>query len=424
MLPMHRNSYDTFLISLYANGREHLIPDSVRTAIPSSTAAGFRQRDPQHYVGSGLWQMQQGMLDHHELMLRHARLKRLLAVITSVWVAFAEAGGHALLRKRHMREWAVDRVQQLSAVMPRAKTLELLGMTASSFSYALDRMRNKCGISPLELCRKRHPRQLSPKEVGTIRRLMDEPSMTCWTPLNIWHHARRTGQLLIGRGTFYRYLRLLGITRKAPRSREKRKGIVTTAPNEVIHVDTTFHTLPCGVRMAAVFVSDNFSRHILGHCASATHGFHNVREALTMAVQTMRQHHPALETTVMVTDGGGENTANGMAALLESIAPPHILQLIALRDIAFSNSAIEAVNRIFKRYLRHWQPQTPTEFIRCVERFIQDYAMVRPHGSLDGRTPFEAYTGMKAMPMSPALLAQARAERMKANTGAACGKCA
>jgi len=39
MLPMHRNSYDTFLISLYSHGREHLIPDSVSPVIPSYMAA-------------------------------------------------------------------------------------------------------------------------------------------------------------------------------------------------------------------------------------------------------------------------------------------------------------------------------------------------------------------------------------------------
>jgi transposase InsO family protein len=208
------------------------------------------------------------------------------------------------------------------------------------------------------------------------------------------------------------------------RGREKRKGIETTGPNQFIHVDTTFHSLPDSTKMAAVFVSDNFSRHILGHGAAAAHGFRLTGEALTMAVQTIRQHHPAQEHTVMVTDGGGEHTAKGMADLLASIAPPHILQLIALRDIAFSNSPIEAVNRTFKRYLRHWQPQTPSQFIQCVERFVQDYACVRPHGSLDGLTPFEAYTGHRAVPPSPAALAQARDERRRANLAAGCGKCA
>ncbi len=60
-LPLHRNSCDTFLISTYSHSREHLISNNVQAAIPSSTAAGFRQRDPQHYVGSELWQMQQEM---------------------------------------------------------------------------------------------------------------------------------------------------------------------------------------------------------------------------------------------------------------------------------------------------------------------------------------------------------------------------
>lgn len=80
---------------------------------------------------------------------------------------------------------------------------------------------------------------------------MANPSMDCWSPLNVWHHARRTEKLLIGRGTFYKYLRMLGIARKALQREEKRKGLVTKAPKEFIHADTTFHTLPNGKEMAA-----------------------------------------------------------------------------------------------------------------------------------------------------------------------------
>jgi putative transposase len=60
---------------------------------------------------------------------------------------------------------------------------------------------------------------------------------------------------------------------------------------------------------------------------------------------------------------------------------PEIIKLLALKDVKFSNSAIEAVNKIIKRYLRKKLPDTLEKLIRCLEEIIQDYNTIRPHGS-------------------------------------------
>lgn len=120
--------------------------------------------------------------------------------------------------------------------------------------------------------------------------------------------------------------------------------------------------------------------------------------------------------------GRGEHTASPMAPLLATLAPPHILHLFALRDIAFSNSPIEAVNRTFKHYLRHWRPQTEAAFMHSVNRFVHDYAHVRPHGSLGGLTPFEAYTGHPMPDLAPAATNALQA-RMQQNRQTACTGC-
>ena len=70
------------------------------------------------------------------------------------------------------------------------------------------------------------------------------------------------------------------------------KEIVSTAPNQFLHVDTTFFPLPDSTKAAIVFVSDNFSKHILGWARSLKHSAQNVMEALQMTIQTIRTYHP------------------------------------------------------------------------------------------------------------------------------------
>jgi len=65
---------------------------------------------------------------------------------------------------------------------------------------------------------------------------------------------------------------------------------------------------------------------------------------------------------------------------------------LARAGVTFSNSAIEAINKIIKRYLRKKLPDTLEALTLCLEEIINDYNTVRPHGSLSGLTPIECYT--------------------------------
>ena len=71
-------------------------------------------------------------------------------------------------------------------------------------------------------------------------------------------------------------------------------------------------------------------------------------------------------------------------------------KLVALRDINFSNSMIERVNRVFKyRYLFPKSPRDLKHLKRILKYFIDDYNNRRPHGQLDGLTPDQAWIGLK-----------------------------
>jgi hypothetical protein len=188
-------------------------------------------------------------------------------------------------------------------------------------------------------------------------------------------------------------------------------------------VDTTFYSLPDGTKAAIVFVSDNFSKHILGWSCSLKHGAKNVLEALQMALEMIRVHHPNQTVTQLVCDGGGENNALSVEEWLQITEDPKITKVIALKDIAFSNSLIEAVNKIMKRYIRRQQPQNIEQVRNGLVNHVFDYTTTRPHGSLEGYTPMETYAQKGSIMDFTEQTRLARAQRIALNKAGGCQTC-
>ncbi len=146
----------------------------------------------------------------------------------------------------------------------------------------------------------------------------------------------------------------------------------------------------------------------------------NIVNVLRKTIDTIHKFHPNHICPVnIVSDGGAENKAKPIKELLQNNNRPPLKHLIALKDIAFSNSPIEAVNKIYKRYLRVCKPKTYNELITITELFIHDYNRIRPHGSLKGLTPFQAYTNVQA-PDYKQNIQRARENRIAFNTKNRC----
>ena len=195
------------------------------------------------------------------------------------------------------------------------------------------------------------------------------------------------------------------------------------SPNEYIHIDTTFWPLPSGVKAAIVLVSDNFSKAVLGWNVSLKKDGENALAALQKAVETIKTHHPLLEQTRLITDGGGENHNVIIEQYIESLDLPMLDKLVAQKDVKFSNSAIESINKIIKRYLRKKLPNSLEELIGCIEEIILDYNCIRPHGSLKGLTPHESYTNQDVKIQQKHCKMKARAMRISENKAVNCGVC-
>ncbi|WP_162144104.1 DDE-type integrase/transposase/recombinase [Sporocytophaga myxococcoides] len=417
----HRNKYDTFIISLYASGKEYLLPEKFRYLVPYSTASSWRNLIMDAYMGHESRSIQYESLQLYEILEEHKNLKRTVKLLFKVWLTIASFLKPIL--KKSDNEIFITQLQKLSNVLPRKMVLRLTGISASSFYYRVHKLKIKCSLSPVSLCLKRHPLQLAVKEVNTMKALFSDIRFTCWPIASIAHYARRNELLYASLSTLYKYSALLGFKRRFPKPDEKTKGIVSTAPNQFLHVDTTFYTLQEGIKSAITLVSDNFSRKILGWSISEKHGAENVKAALDMAIQTIQLYHPKHVVVTLVADGGSENHALSIEELIASTPLPGITKVIALKDIAFSNSPIEAINKIMKRYIRHKLPQTFNELLACIIRSIEDYNIYRPHYAINGLTPMEAYTQKIPDMEFSEQIRQAKAIRLEQNRKSTCQKC-
>ena len=416
-----RQKYDTFIIWLYNQKKEYLIPQEIRKMIPHSTASGWRSLNYTNYFGHQVSAIQKEAIEQYEVFENYKNLKRIVFSITRVWIQLSVLLVPLLTKNKENRAVTLEVIQQLFQVLPRHIVFKLVAISPTTFFNWLAVDKVKCGISPLALCFKRHPLQLAKNEVEKIKTLFQHPDFQCWPASSIYYYALREREIYISLSTFYKYVNLLGLKRKWNKSvPENTNPLVTTKPNEFIHIDTTFWPLPNGIKAAIIFVCDNFSKTILGWNVSLKKDGENAKMALVKALETIQHHHPDLETTSLVTDGGGENHNLLVEDFLSNLAMPEIIKLLALKEVKFSNSAVEAINKIIKRYLRKKLPNTLEELIKCLEEIVLDYNTVRPHGSLLGLTPMECYISKQVNLDFKQQKLQAKKDRIQQNKSVNC----
>lgn len=416
-----RNKYDTFLVWLYNQNKEHLIPTEIRKKIPHSTASGWRGLDYSSYIGHEVNTIQEKAIQQYEIFEQFKNLKRTVTTLTKIWIQISILVTPILTKSKENRVLVLDCLQQLFEVLPRKLALNIFNISPTTYSNWMTIDKVKCGISPLDLCFNRYPLQLAINEVEKIKALFRNPDFQCWPTSSIYYYALRKGQLFISLSTFYKYVYLLGLKRKWKKSTlENTNPVVTTKPNQFIHIDTTFWPLANGIKAAIILVCDNFSKTIIGWNVSLKKDGENAKAALCKAIETIQKHHPHLEKTSLVTDGGGENHNLLIENYLSNLEMPEIIKLLALKDVKFSNSAVEAVNKIIKRYLRKRLPDTLDKLIVCLDEIILDYNTIRPHGSLLGLTPMECYTSKKVNLDFQLQKLQAKKDRIAQNKAVNC----
>ena len=277
-----------------------------------------------------------------------------------------------------------------------------------------------CPVSLRSLCLRTHPSQLAAVEIEALKKSVANKAVKGWPLVSIYWKSVRDGLFSFGLGTFYKYARLLGITRSKGKCRRKDHlvGVRAERPDEIWYADITVFTTLDHIKSYIYLVVDNFSRRILAWAVSRavsgkTH-LDTVREAVSHFLPDKDQ--PDQELTRLITDGGPENVADPSLPLVKQVAGV---------DIHFSNSLVESVNRVVKYQSLYLRDIANHEaLVRHLERWIPVDNNDRPHSAVAPLTPREAHEGCS---IDRAAITErikaARSDRIAANRATACSLC-
>ncbi len=229
------------------------------------------------------------------------------------------------------------------------------------------------------------------KEANVIKELVSSDKFQYWPICSLAWNASRKDLLHVSLSTWYKYVRKLGLNRlRIKKKKPYPKGILAVSPNQIWHADITVVKSLDGIKNYVYLLMDNYSKYIINwRVEPVVSG-----EIRTQTIKEGYQEHiKGCKNLQLIMDGGPENNNHNMDNYIDSDGI-NISKLIVLKDIPYSNSLIEAQNKLIKyRYLFKCQYQDIHALRKALEWIIPDYNHQRPHNSLNGLTPHEAYTG-------------------------------
>lgn len=396
---------------------------AVRRGVPRSTARGWLGRSHENVVTLDVFRSSGRELREEVVALR--RRNRKLRAVLGILVAVLRTSNFSLANRRILdaatRKRILRAVERSRGTLPHRAALRLLGVSPARY-HVWRRAEDGCELEDRDCCPKTSPHQLTPQEIQKIREMVTSPEHRHVPTGTLAVLAQRLGKVFASASTWYRLVRQHGWRR--PRLRvhpaKPKVGIRATKPNELWHVDASAIRLLDNTKAYVHAVIDNFSRRILAWRVSNRLEPGNTVAVLLAAAAVVK---PSTTPPTFVADAGVENINSKVDELIESGA---LKRLLAMTEISFSNSLIEA----WWRTLKHqWLYLNSLDSVSTVERlvnfYVEEHNSRLPHSAFQGQTPDEKYfgTGDSVDRDLKTARASARKARMKANRSLSCRVC-
>jgi hypothetical protein len=247
-----------------------------------------------------------------------------------------------------------------------------------------------------------------------------------WAVYQIIQHAQLNDKLFVSVGTAYKYYKVLGLANRKIYKKKQAEGIRASAPNEIWHMDVTQYKCTDGVIVYIYILMDNYSRFILNWKA-ATYLDGQISRSMVKGARELYlppESSALSRQTMLLVDGGPENNNKDIDTYLASVLVP-IRKFIAQKDIIYSNSMVEAVNKKLK--YQHLFPFNSFKYDKLLPHLkiqIPEYNTVRPHYAHKFSTPAQVYFGNETdMEEVRAKLGIARKKRIIENQMVDCPVC-
>lgn len=392
-----RNSYDTRVKYLVRKG---LLPDIYRKKIHRSLISKWKRESPEKYTG---YELNDDIGELYELMKKVSEDQRMVKTLTAFYrivitlKTIIGAGKEYLNKIREHKYLVIDSIQRTKKTLGLKRAIKLFGMSQSTFRIWAMESYFRCGHSITKLCNNSYPQQLTPKEIHKMHRLLSHQDYLHWPIISVAYYGMKKSLLKAHPNTWYKYARLMKIKRRVRRKPKIRYevGVRANAPNEKWHADITEMKTGDGKTSYIYLVVDNFSRYITSWRVSDKICAKTRLETFAETIENAEilPSKRKKKQTELIVDGGSENNNKSVVSFIEKYP---IVKQIALKDILKSNAMIESVNKVLKyNYLFPKNIQDQKQLIKVLHKDIPDYNDKRPHGSLFGLTPLEAYGKVK-----------------------------
>jgi len=249
--------------------------------------------------------------------------------------------------------------------------------------------KNKCKSSVINICRKLNPAQLSIREINTLKKYCSDTNLLNWSLSSIFYKMLRDKAAFMSLNTFYKYVNIMKLNRNKPENRRKKHsiGIRANHAKEILHADLTIFRTISNTKVYIYIVADNFSRFILSATASLEYSakiaFQNLKNAYE------RFNLAEYESIDLIVDDGCENKAE----VDNFTTKVNMNKLVAQKDIKFSNSMIEAVNKTIKYDFLFTKELIDFEHTKSYLEIAVNQYNNKPYHPLHGLTPKEVFEG-------------------------------
>jgi transposase InsO family protein len=157
------------------------------------------------------------------------------------------------------------------------------------------------------------------------------------------------------------------------------EGIELHGLNQIWVSDITYYRI-AEIFYYLTFIMDVYSRMIVGY--SVSNSLQTSETTLPALDRALRIRQPKAGM-IFHSDGGVQYYCKSFLKLTESYGIKN-----SMCDVAYENAYAERINGTIKnQYLKGYNPQNFGELIRMTGRAINNYNNVRPHHSLNNKTP-------------------------------------
>lgn len=395
-----RKTYDSRVKYLVRKG---LLPDIYRKQIHRSLIWKWERESNDKYVG---YELNCEMEELYELLKKLSiddkmqRALRSFYRINKTLKDIIGQGKEFIKIIKPSKYKIVEIINRSKEFIGVNRAIKLFGISRSTFrTWSMESFFH-CGASISRICNNAYPQQLTINEVHKMHRMLTSQKYIHWPIVSVAYYGMKKSLLKAHPNTWYKYTKLMQIKRLKIKKFIKiyAEGIRASAPNELWHADITEFKTADGTIAYIYLVIDNFSKYITSWRVSdricGKLRLETFKETIELAGIEPLSIGNSGNRTNLVVDGGSENNNKEVERLLD-LYP--IEKVIALKDIAKSNSMVESVNKLIKyNYLYRKQIQNITQLTNYMREFVvPDYNDKRPHGTLKGLTPLEAYAGKR-----------------------------